>query len=190
MLDRRSFLQATAAGGAILAFPVFAAPAPGRCPGLAKLFAALFQEQLRLRPESATQLGLDKGANADLRGKLSDLGPAGRAAAKAQTQDQLRRLLRIDPASLSPADRLDWETIVYTRRSAADVQRFDFGGFGYGPSPYVVSQLTGAYQSVPDFLDTKHPIDTAADAEAYLARLSAFAGQLDAETARMRDDSR
>jgi uncharacterized protein (DUF885 family) len=190
MLDRRAFLQTTAVTGAALALPAFAAPPPaGRSPALAKLFDDLFQEQLRLRPESATQLGLDKGANADLRARLSDLGSAGRAAAKAQTQDQLRRLLRIDPASLSPADRLDWETVVYTRRSSAAVQRFDFGGFGYGPSPYVVSQLTGAYQSVPDFLDTKHPIETNADAEAYLARLAAFAGQLDAETARMRHDA-
>ncbi|MDB5691139.1 MAG: hypothetical protein JWO81_202 [Alphaproteobacteria bacterium] len=191
MFDRRTFLAAGAAGGASLAFPSFAAPAPaaGRSPALAALFDQLFQEQLRLRPESATQLGLDKGANADLRAKLSDVGPAGRAAAKRQTQDQLRRLLRFDPATLSPADRLDWETIVYTRRSSAAVQRFEFGGFGYGPSPYAVSQLTGAYQSVPDFLDTKHPIETAADAEAYLSRLSAFAGQLDAETARMRHDA-
>jgi hypothetical protein len=28
---------------------------------------------------------------------------------------------------------------------ASAVQRFDFGGSTYGPSPYVVSQLTGAY---------------------------------------------
>src|SRR3954471_17575736 len=118
MLDRRTFLAASAASGAAFTFPAFAAPAPptGRSPELARLFDALLQEQLRARPESATQLGLDKGANADLRSKLTDLGPAGRAAAKAQTQDQLRRLLRFDRATLSPADRIDWETLVYTRR--------------------------------------------------------------------------
>jgi uncharacterized protein (DUF885 family) len=191
MLDRRTFLAAGAASGAFVVFPefAFAAPAPGGSPELAALFDALFEEQLRQRPEMATQLGLDKGANADLRARLSDESPAGRAALKAQTQEDIRRLMAINPASLSPADRLNWETVLYTRRSAADVQRFDFGGFGYGPSPYVVSQLTGAYQSVPDFLDTKHPIETAADAKAYLARLSAFASQLDAETAQMRHDA-
>ncbi|HWU92842.1 MAG TPA: DUF885 family protein, partial [Sphingomicrobium sp.] len=134
-------------------------------------------------------LGLDKGTNADLRSKLTDESEAGRAAAKARTQADIRRLLAINPASLSPADRVNWETVLYTRRSTAAVQAFDFGGFGYGPSPYVVSQLTGVYQSVPDFLDTKHPIDTAADADAYLARLTAFAGQLDDETARMKHDA-
>jgi uncharacterized protein (DUF885 family) len=190
MLDRRMFLAAGAASGALVTFPSFALAAPeaARSPELARLFDALFQEQLRQRPELATQLGLDKGANADLRARLTEESPAARAALKAQTQEDIRRLMQINPASLSPADRIDWETVLYTRRSAADVQRFEFGGFGYGPSPYVVSQLTGAYQSVPDFLDTKHPIETDADAEAYLSRLSAFAGLLDTETAQMRHD--
>ena len=192
MLDRRTSLQTSALAGAAAALPSFAAApkaATGRSPELAKLFDAFFQEQLRLRPESATQLGLDKGPNADLRAKLSDEGPAGRAAIRAQTQDQLRRLAAINPATLSPADRIDYETVLYTRRSSAEVQRFDFGGAGFGPSPYVVSQLTGAYQSVPDFLDTKHPVQSKEDADAYLARLSQFAGQLDANTERMRHDA-
>lgn len=189
MLDRRTFLATGAASGAMLSWPAFAAPAAGGSAELVRLFDTLFQEQLRQRPEQATQLGLDKGSNADLRAKLTDESPAGRAAAKAQTQADIARLMRINPGSLSPTDRLNWETVLYTRRSAAAGQRFDFGGFGYGPSPYVISQLTGAYQSVPDFLDTKHPIETKADAEAYLSRLSAFAGQLDAETAQMRHDA-
>ena len=84
MLDRRTFLAAGAAGGAVLAFPSFAAPVSDsrRSRELASLFDDLFQEQLRQRPESATQLGLDKGANADLRAKLTDVSPAGRAALK------------------------------------------------------------------------------------------------------------
>jgi uncharacterized protein (DUF885 family) len=54
--------------------------------------------------------------------------------------------------------------------------------------PYVVTQLTGAYQSTPDFLASQHPIESAADAEAYLSRLEAFAGELRHETLRVRDD--
>ncbi len=193
MLDRRAFLLASAASGiATAADPLRAAATvaarEGQSPALAALLDRLFQEGLRQRPEGATQLGLDKGANADLRARLTDLSPAARAAARAQTKSDLAALARIDPATLSPADRLDWETVRYTRESAQAVQAFDFGGFGYGPSPYVVSQQTGAYQSVPDFLDTKHKIETASDADAYLARLAAFAGQLDDETERMRHD--
>src|SRR4029078_633755 len=37
----------------------------------------------------------------------------------------------------------------------------------------------------PRFLDSEHPIDTAADAEAYLARLQSYAKQLDGELGRM-----
>src|SRR3954471_24346405 len=124
MLDRRAFLQTSAVAAASFAFPTLAAPASAaaRSPQLARLFDELFQEQLRLRPESATQLGLDKGPNADLRAKLTDESPAGGAAAKAETRDKLRPLLAIDPKTLSPAERVDWETVVYTRRSSAEVQ--------------------------------------------------------------------
>jgi uncharacterized protein (DUF885 family) len=156
---------------------------------LSALFDVFFAEDLRRRPEGATQLGLDTGANADLRSRLSDNSAAGIAAAKTLNQSQLARLTAIDRAALSPAGKVNYDTVLYTRRSAAAIQAFDFGGFGYGPSPYVVSQLTGAYQSTPDFLDTKHRIETAADAEAYLARVEAYAGQLDADTDRMIHDA-
>ena len=55
-----------------------------------------FQENLRFRPESATNLGLDKGPNADLKSRLSDESLAGVAKAKAMTADQLARMARID----------------------------------------------------------------------------------------------
>ena len=187
MPTRRSVLL-TSAAAAIGAPAAAAQPGSGDA-ALRVLFDQLFNENLRLRPESATQLGLDKGANADLRALLSDESAAGRAAARAQTASQLRRLEAISRSALSPASQVDLDTVLYTRRSAQAVQRFDFGGSSYGPSPYVVSQLTGAYQSTPDFLDTKHPIQTKADADAYLSRLAAFAGQLDADTDRLRRDA-
>src|ERR1700761_7286773 len=86
-------------------------------------------------------------------------------------------------------DRVNYDTLDYVCDSRARVAAFDFGGSAFGPSPYAVSQLTGAYQEVPDFLDTKHRIETAADADAYLARLDAFTGQLDANTEQMRYDA-
>lgn len=191
MIDRRAFLLTTAAAGAstLLGARAWALDATTGSPALAALFDEIFNEDLRRRPESATQLGLDKGANADLRFRLSDDSPAGRAAARAATQSQLKRLDAFDRTGLSAADKLNLDVVTYTRKSAEAVQRFDFGGSSYGPSPYVVSQLAGAYQSVPDFLDTKHKIATKDDAEAYLSRLRAFADQLDANTDRMRHDA-
>src|SRR5690606_19073850 len=44
------------------------------------------------------------------------------------------------------------------------------------------NQLNSAAINLPDFLDNQHVIETAEDAEAYLARVSAFARALDQET--------
>ena len=189
-LDRRQLLIAGAATAAATALPALAqAPAGDRDPALAKLFDTFFAEGLNQGPEGATLLGLDKGANAGLRARLSDGGPAGRAAARALNASQLARLEAFDPSRLSTADRIDYDVVLYQRRGAAEVARFDFGGAGYGPSPYVLTQQHGAYQSTPDFLDTKHPVETRADADAYLARLDAFAGQLAGNTERFRADT-
>jgi uncharacterized protein (DUF885 family) len=185
--NRRNVLICGAAGAAALVTPTAARADPEV--DLAGLFDTFVEETLRLRPEGATTLGLDKGANADLRGKLADESDAGRAAARALTRSQLARLGKVDRTALSPADRVTYDTVLYTRQSAAAVQAFDFGAAVYNPSPYVVSQQSGAYQSTPALLDTKHPVETDADAEAYLARLAGFAQQLDANSARLRHDA-
>jgi uncharacterized protein (DUF885 family) len=189
MLDRRDFLLSSAALAlAPAAGSAQSAPGPEDARLLA-LFDALMAEGLRRRPEGATQLGVDKGPNADLRYKLSDNSEAGRVAAKAANADELGRLEAIDRAALSRARRVDLDTVIYTRRSAASTYAFDFGGGGFGPSPYIVSQQTGAYQQVPPFLDTKHPIGNDADAKAYLARMEAYGGQLDNDTERLGHDA-
>ena len=105
MLNRRQLLVTTAAAAGASAFPALAAEGSE----LDRLFDQLFQEGLRQRPESATQLGLDKGANADLRGRLSDESDKGRAAAKALNVDQIRRLKAIDRAKLGATDRINYD---------------------------------------------------------------------------------
>jgi uncharacterized protein (DUF885 family) len=190
MIDRRSLLLSASAGAAALALPALSQPQPAAGGAtLTPLLDQFFKERLRQRPESATQLGLDKGPNADLKARLSDQSPAGLAAAKAMTHDQLKRLQAVDRAALSAGDKVSYDTVLYSLNSSAAVQAFEFGGNAFGPSPYAVSQLTGAYQAVPDFLDTKHSIATAEDAQAYLARMAAFAQQVDDNTARMKHDA-
>ncbi|HEY2047834.1 MAG TPA: DUF885 family protein [Caulobacteraceae bacterium] len=186
MLNRRDFLLATSAAALVPAAGLAQAGGDAKLDGL---FDAFVQEDLHHRPEGATQLGLDKGANAALRGQLTDNSAEGIAKTRALNADQLRRLEEIDRAALSPAGRVSLDTVLYTRRSAAAVQAFDFGGGGFGPSPYVVSQNTGVYQFFPVFLDTKHPINSGEDADAYLARMEGYAGQLDNDTARMAHDA-
>lgn len=190
MLSRRHLLASTAATATAFALPkiAFAGAANPTAAKLDGLMDTFFQESLRESPERATILGLDKGANADLKGMLSDESAAGIAAHKALNQGQLDRLKALDANALSGMDRVNYDTLVYVTDSRARVAAFDFGGSAFGPSPYAVSQLTGVYQDVPDFLDTKHRIETAADADAYLSRLEAFAVQLDNNTERMKHD--
>jgi uncharacterized protein (DUF885 family) len=188
--NRRRFLAIAAASSASAATPLrlsAQAAAPGT--PLSPLFDALVAAQLHRSPEGATQLGLDTGANADLRARLSDQSAAGILANKAAARSELARLETVDRAALAPEQQVDLDCVLFTRRSAVAVAAFDYGGASYGPSPYVVSQLSGAYQSVPDFLDTKHKIASRGDADAYIQRLQAFAKQIDDQTERMRHDA-
>ncbi len=56
---------------------------------------------------------------------------------------------------------------------------------GWRNTPYVVIQNVGAYLDTPRFLDAEHPVKTAEDADAYLARLESYALNLDGELARL-----
>lgn len=191
MLDRRQLLG-SAASLAALAYTqrAFADTVP-EAQKLNALFDAFSQENLNANPESATLLGLDTGANAGLRAKLHDGSATGEAARRALNADQLKRIAAIDPSKLSGMDRVNYDTVRYVLESRAGTNAFEYGGRGGGGgvSPYVISQQTGAYQEVPDFLDTKHPLNDASDADAYLVRLEAFAAQIDGEADRFKHDA-
>ena len=185
-MDRRSFL-ATGATVALLPLteaPLFAASASGDA-RLNRLFEEIFQQQVSDSPELATSLGLDKGANAKLK-SLLDTDPVAVARRKdvARTRRAIARLRAIPSSSLSDAAKLNREVVLYqletrivppTRWAIDSAQR-----------PYPIFQQGGAYFSVPDFLNSAHTIDTAADAEAYLSRLSQFATVLENDTAEQR----
>jgi uncharacterized protein (DUF885 family) len=188
MLDRRQLL---AAGGATAAL----AMAPGaRAAGseagkLAALLDAFFQEGLQHQPERATELALDKGANAPLKAKLEDVSTAGMAAERADVESRIRRLKAIDRKQLTGMSAVDYDTVLYVAEATKPLLDLDIGGRdGFSPSCYVISPITGAYQAIPNFLDEKHTIATTADADAYLARLDGFATALDQNTDRFRHD--
>ena len=71
MFSRRELTLSAAFTFAPPAFAQSASPAPEDAK-LTALFDVFFQEDLRENPEGATQLGLDTGANADLKAKLRD----------------------------------------------------------------------------------------------------------------------
>jgi uncharacterized protein (DUF885 family) len=198
MLNRRQTLLCAAAAGLAPLSSAFAqitspAAAAGSAPGEATRLHALFddfmQRNLKRSPELATGLGLDKEALAPEKAMLDDRSLAQRARDKAENVRRQKVLATIDRRALQGADVLNHDTIAYVQDVQAEAdQRFDYGGVGAG-SPYVLSQLTGAYQQVPDFLDTQHSIAAKADADAYLARLEAFAHTLDQELEQVRHDA-
>ena len=191
-MDRREFLASgvalTVAG--ILRAPPLAADAGSKAARARAVYDAIFADLLKSSPQTATSLGLDTGVNATARSRLDDRSPAGRMRELAPLIRAWPQLQGIDAGRLVGRDRSDFETVAWIAAISREIDAHPFGGidsYAY-PVPYVVSQLTGAYQSTPDFLASKHPIESAADAEAYLTRLDAFARELSHETARARDD--
>src|SRR5207253_5912495 len=76
--DRRQFLLCGTAATGVLAFGGCAMVPRSGGDDARQLYDRIFQAMLRESPELATGLGLDTGANADLRGRLSPSGPAGK----------------------------------------------------------------------------------------------------------------
>lgn len=194
MTDRRQFI---AAAGSVIAASVAAslaritpaaesASAGTPTAQLDALFDVFMDERFSRRPQFVTSLGLDTGKYAWARSKLGDLSLAGVQEDKRQSASQLKRLEAFDRNSVTGADRANYDTVMFQLVTA---QRYAPFEYGEGVRPYVVSQLTGHYQSVPTFLDRQHRIKDKEDAEAYLARLRAFAVVLDQETERVRHDA-
>jgi len=192
MLNRRELLIGGAAAGLAPSLPAFAdQAAPARLSESAKLralFDEFFQQHLLRSPELATSLGLDKGDLAGLKRRLCERSPAAVARNAADTERRLNELRSIDRAALPGPDAVSYDTVLFTTEVRNEGDRsFNYGGGGSG-EPYVLSQLSGSYREVPDFLDTKHRIDTVDDAEAYLARLDEFARLMDEELELARHD--
>ena len=143
---------------------------------------------LNLSPESATSLGIDKGARAALRSQLADRSVVGQARLAATLRADLVRAESIDTAGLSFATRTSVDVVRTAYRTALEGFALPYGDVavgGWRNTPYVVIQNVGAYLDVPRFLDSDHSIANAADAQAYLARMESFAVQLEGETARL-----
>jgi uncharacterized protein (DUF885 family) len=176
-MDRRRFMAASSALALTAALPSCATTsgAVDEDARLRALLDRIFYDRLKDSPETATSLGLDKGERANLRFLLSDYSGAARAAQSARTRRELDRLRAIDRARLSPDAAIDYDVVEYGLLGTTAGARFPYGSNeGDSYSPYVLSHLSGPYRRVPDFLENQHPIETEADVEAYLARLSAL----------------
>lgn len=190
-MERRKFLAGASATAFALAAetaPVWAAAKrkPGRDAQLHALLDRMFYADVDASPTTATQLGLDKGARAWMRGRLDDNSPAGRAKDDARDRANLAALRAFGTAGLTETGKLQLANATYLNERAVVAQKF---GLRSVQRPYVIAQNGGAYFGTPDFLGSTHPVETAADAEAYLSRLAAFAGSLDQDTAQQRSEA-
>ena len=191
-VERRTFVGAGLAATLLAASPIRAA-AP---PSARRLLDDATESLLATYPENASQLGIDTGARAHLRARLTDRSAAGVARQADAARARLGALRAVDAARLDPATRLDLEVARAAHELAVEGYAFGFGdvavlntNFSYRNGPYTVAQNMGAWAEIPDFLDSQHRVEHAADAEAYLARLAAYAAALDGETGRLRAEA-
>ena len=153
-----------------------------------QLLDEIGENYLRFAPESATSLGVDTGARAALRSQLADRSAEGQKTIAAQVRRDLERAKALDASALDHATRTSVEVVRSAYQIASDGLALPYGDITVGSwrnTPYVVIQNVGAYLDIPRFLDSDHPIENAADAEAYLARLQSYAKQLDGERGRI-----
>ena len=168
--------------------PPPAPPAPDAAAQLNAFLEKIFQQALDDSPQLVTGLGLDKDARAPAKFKLDDASLAEKARAKALNTAQLAQLKAIDRSRLSGMAGVNYDSVLFNlETSEAANQRFDYGYLGAGV-PYMISQLSGSYQSTPDWLDNQHRIETKEDADAYLSRLADFGKVIDDEVERARRD--
>ncbi len=189
-LSRRQALGGLTAASAALSLPQFANGVTVSPQTRAtKLLDDIAWELLKRGPEGATSLGIDTGANADLRSKLGSRSPAGTKELIVLLQRSLKHVATINPAQVDDSTRTSLAVVKSAFNTALDGFRLPYGDVaigGWRNTPYVVIQNVGAYLDVPRFLDGDHPVRNASDAEAYLSRLSQMAGLLDGECARMK----
>ena len=192
-MDRRQFLSTGSAaalglpllGAPAIAAPASKAPAKGGDAKLNALFESIFQDRVKRYPELASSLGLDKGANAHLKSEL-DVRPNARARKEdlALARKNLAAIKAVAPATLSDAAKLNRDVVIYQLETGVvAAQKFNIDSV---QRPYPIFQQGGVYFATPDFLNTDHTIDTAADAEAYLSRLALVGKALDNDSEEQR----
>jgi uncharacterized protein (DUF885 family) len=189
--SRRDFIAGT---GAIIAALTHlqARAASGAESSVEKLQAGMAEELLADYPENATVLGIDAGPRSQLKSRLTDRSATGQEALARRVAARLERLRAIDASTLDEPTRIDLDVVRTAHETAAEGFAFPYGdvallnqNWSWRNAPYVVAQNAGAFLEIPSLLEEQHSINTREDADAYLARLEAYAGQLDGETGRL-----
>ena len=173
----RRFYWLAAAAAVIVAVPqsmTVAQPSTSSTPSaedarLTTFLDAEFAEDLKLRPQLATRLGMKEGQD-----RLDDNSDAGQLRRlEARRASVARMKAQFDRAKLSPAGQTNydiWDTELQRLELQYKYRRFQ---------PPFYSFLYSAHSQVPDFLINTHTVSDASDMRAYNARLRAIPAVLD-----------
>src|SRR5690349_20341035 len=192
-ITRREFMINSTVALAAGQLSAGAAPASPHDAEAERVLADIAEELLADYPESATMLGIDNAGRAGLKSKLADGTAAGQEAVAKRVAARLQRLNALDTQSLGAAARVDVDVVRTAHEFTLEGFQFPYGdvallnsNWSWRNAPYVVAQNTGAFLEIPGMLDEQHTIHSRADADAYLARMEAYAAQLDGETERLK----
>ncbi len=186
-ITRRALIGTTAVGLTLAA--AGCSPRGGRgSEELHVILDRLSTDILRELPEVCTSLSIsEEQAGGRYIDRLADASKEGQLRLRGIGQEALAELRRFRSDSLEGQDAVTHSVVVASLENNLAAAQFEHGGGAQ--SPYNVTQLSGAYTNIPDFLASQHPITNRDEADAYLSRLSAYARVLDQESQRIAEDA-
>ncbi len=143
-------------------------------------------------PELASSAGVsEEAAGGPYGARLDDRSPMAVEARRSAATRRYAELRALDRDALNERQRLIYAVLEAQFEAASDAAAFEYGDFSSlaGARPYILNQLDSAFLTLPSFLDERHQVASAEDAEAYITRLRLAAEAIDAETERARADA-
>ncbi|KQZ76482.1 hypothetical protein ASE06_07275 [Sphingopyxis sp. Root214] len=157
-ISRRELI---AAGTFVAATPAWATTAQDGSARLNAFFESVFQRDLQRNPGAQSTMGMKAGQD-----RWPDVSAARADENVTLVRRDLAELRRFDRGALTPEARLSWDLFAYNAEEA--IERHRWRG-----NHYPVCQMRGPQRDIPQTLVNNHAIESAADAEAYVARLHA-----------------
>jgi len=155
LLTRRDLL----AGAGALLLAKHATAAASEDARLNAFLDAIFQRNLDRSPMRQSRLGIKRDQD-----KWDDISERRQLEDYALYEADLRALQKFDLAQLSAQGRLSYRMFDWLAKDSLEALR-------WRRNDYLVTQMSGIHARVPTTLINSHPIGTAADAQAYIARL-------------------
>ena len=135
------------------------------------LHEQIFAELLRRDPQYATELSVAEQFGID-EGLLTDVSDAYQDQTDQLIRDYLALLEAIDPATLTPAQKLSNDILIWDLGDQVE-------GIAFRYHTYLINQLFSIPIDLPAFMVGVHPLENHTDAENYVRRLAQVGSQFD-----------